>query len=103
MSSEGLFSTLIRHDMIAGVFLEGSPEMIVSLFAALLVLPQAEASMPTPAPSPAAEKPICRREVATGSTLSKRICHTKAQWAAINADNAANMDSLQRARQRSAQ
>ena len=71
--------------------------MIVSLFAALLVVPQADAPAPTPTPAP--EKPICRRETMTSSNLTKRICHTRAEWAAINAGNAANTDAVLRARQ----
>ena len=73
--------------------------MIVSLLSLLLAAtPQAT---PTPAPAsavPKVEKPICRRETPTGSTLQQRICHTRAEWAAIDAANASGVDALQGAR-----
>jgi hypothetical protein len=36
------------------------------------------------APSPEPEKQSCRREVVTGSNLSKRICHSKDEWKALD-------------------
>ena len=45
------------------------------------------------APKPVKEKKICRREAQTGSILgSSAICHTKAEWAKIDAQNSDNAD-----------
>ncbi len=74
--------------------------MIVSLIAGLLAAAtQTATPAPAPAPAPAAvapkpEKRVCRSETATGSTIPKRICHTKTEWAQIDADNTRNVDSL---------
>lgn len=51
---------------------------------------------------PAPEKKICRRSgPATGSIMPARpVCHTKAEWASIDAANRKSTDSLiDRARQ----
>jgi len=51
----------------------------------------------TPAPAPKPEKQICRREVLTGSILGgKRLCHTKAEWADIDARATANAEEFGR-------
>lgn len=52
------------------------------------------------APKPVKEKKICRREAQTGSILgSPSVCHTKAEWAKIDEQNAANADdALSRSR-----
>ncbi len=57
------------------------------------------AVQPAATPDAAAEKPICRRETPVGSHLIKRVCHTKAQWATINATNAQDTDTALRQRQ----
>ena len=41
----------------------------------------------------AADKKICKREIATGSVMPKRTCKTQAEWEAITA---ASKDSLDR-------
>jgi len=41
---------------------------------------------------PSAEKKICRTERATGSYFTKRICHTKAEWDALEARSTADLD-----------
>ncbi len=38
------------------------------------------------------EKMICKREVATGSIMSRRVCHTKAEWGRIEAQGKADLD-----------
>ena len=72
--------------------------MIVSLLAAMLALPQAEAPAPAATPTPVPEKQICRRETYTSSNLMKRVCHTRAEWAAINAGTAEGTETVLRAR-----
>jgi hypothetical protein len=41
-------------------------------------------------PAPPAEKKLCRSLEVTGSIMPKRTCHTKAEWAQIDAANAAD-------------
>lgn len=55
---------------------------------ALVCLPIAvHARGPVDATSDAAkEKKICRSEEVTGSMFTKRVCHTKAEWAALEAE-----------------
>jgi len=43
------------------------------------------ASSPAPAPK---EKKICRASIATGSVMTKRTCHTRAEWDLIDGRNA---------------
>ncbi len=56
---------------------------------ALLSAPALAADNPSTSPAiPAPEKKICRSSGSTGSFMTKRICRTKAEWAAIDAANA---------------
>lgn len=41
---------------------------------------------------PDGDKMICKREVATGSIMSRRICHTRAEWKAIEDQGKADID-----------
>ena len=69
---------------------------------ALLIVAAPAVAQQDGAPSnakPAAEKKICRNAQPTGSRLSKRACHTKSDWAMIDAANAADAGRFQ-ARQR---
>jgi hypothetical protein len=53
-------------------------------------------------PKPAVkEKKICQTEDDIGSIVPKRTCHTKAEWAAINAQQqtASDNDSMRRGQQ----
>ena len=52
---------------------------------------------PDPARTPAADKPICRRELPIGSYLPVRTCHTKAQWAQIDEANGRAASDARRA------
>ena len=59
------------------------------IVAALLLVAQ-QATPPasaTPAPVAAEPKKVCRREQSLGTIFSKRVCHTPAEWAAIDAEN----------------
>ncbi len=44
--------------------------------------------------APVKIKPICRSEAVTGSNFPKRTCHSKEQWAAIDAATAVNTDRM---------
>jgi hypothetical protein len=58
-----------------------------------------DAPSDTGSPKPAVkEKKICRTEDDTGSIVPRRICHTKAEWAAINAqqEEALNKSAMRR-------
>jgi hypothetical protein len=46
-------------------------------------------------------KPICRKEDVTGSFFPARTCHTKEEWAAIDAANAKNAERISAARNNS--
>jgi len=66
---------------------------VVAVSVAVPALAQ-ETTTSDSAPKPVKEKKICRREAQTGSILgSAAICHTKAEWAKIDAQNAANADN----------
>jgi hypothetical protein len=43
-------------------------------------------------------KPICRSEDTTGSMFPTRTCHTKEEWTAIDAANAANAERMRNSR-----
>ena len=66
------------------------------LLVALLAF--ADPAPAAPAAPPVKEKKICRTEVATGSIMPKRICHTDADWKSIDDDNASNADRFNRER-----
>lgn len=47
------------------------------------------------APKPVKEKKVCRRETTTGSIIGARsTCHTRSEWAAIDAANARSTDDM---------
>lgn len=59
---------------------------------------------PTPVTAkPVKEKRICRSEEVTGSFVTKRICHSKSEWLAIDEDqhNSVDTAALQRNNQHS--
>lgn len=43
-------------------------------------------------PAPAQEKKTCRRDESLGTIIAKRVCHTQAEWAAIDQQNARNAE-----------
>ena len=60
---------------------------------AIPAMAQTDPASDAVAPKPVKEKKICRREAQTGSILGgPSICHTKAEWAKIDAANAQNAD-----------
>ena len=50
------------------------------------------------AEKPAEEKKVCRREETTGSIMTRRVCHTKAEWAQIDEPNQRANDQFNNAR-----
>ena len=71
------------------------------VFAAVIGCLVAGTAMAQEAAAPASdakpEKKICRRELVTGSILGgKRLCHTKAEWAEIDARATANAEEFGR-------
>ena len=67
--------------------------MLVMMMMAGAVLAAAPIGQAAPAQATATkpivdpDKKVCRREVATGSVMAKSVCHTRAQWAAIDGDD----------------
>lgn len=62
-------------------------------FALIAIATPAAAQQEAPATSkPAAEKKVCRPIQTTGSMMAKRVCHSKAEWASIDATNGQNAD-----------
>ncbi|MEA3016549.1 MAG: hypothetical protein QOI38_1271 [Sphingomonadales bacterium] len=43
----------------------------------------------------AADRPICRRIVATGSVMGRRVCRTRTEWDAITARSQSDMRRTQ--------
>lgn len=66
------------------------------LFAGTALQAQSTSSDAAAAKPAVKEKKICRTEDDTGSIVPKRTCHTKAEWDAINAEqaNQVNTDAL---------
>lgn len=55
---------------------------------------QAQDNAAAAAPAAAAEKKVCRSETPTGSMMARRICRTRAEWAALAAADRTNVDHL---------
>lgn len=69
--------------------------------AAIVTMPvaaQDAQDKPKPVAKPKAEKKICRQANTTGTRLgAARTCHTAAEWADIDANNAGNTNAALRA------
>lgn len=50
--------------------------------------------VPATAAAPPAEKKLCRSQVSTGSIMGRRVCHTRAEWAAIDRAEADRSDDF---------
>ena len=78
------------------------PVLGLALIASAVPAQQTQSSTPTETASSGADdapadKKICRREPVLGSIMPKRTCHTKSEWASIDAaNNAAASDALSR-------
>lgn len=59
----------------------------------------AAAQTQTPAVAAKAQAPeakkVCRRELATGSVMRKRVCRTQAEWDAITAQSQSDLERTQ--------
>ena len=71
--------------------------LMLMSFAAPALAQSTEAALAAQKGEPAKEKKVCRRDVATGSIMPRRICLTKAQWAEIGEQS---QDSVDRFRHR---
>ena len=74
-------------------------KMMAFVPAMLFVAPAiAQTATDAAAPAPVKEKKICRRDgPATGSILGGHVtCHTKTEWAGIDAANSRNADDMLR-------
>jgi hypothetical protein len=71
---------------------------VIRLFPLALLMATVPAAGYTMAPDqasadqPAPEKKICKNQVVTGSIMSRRVCHTKAEWNALEAQAKADLD-----------
>ena len=65
-------------------------------FAFVLLAAQAATPAPAAQPTPApAERKICRSESVTGSIMpARRVCHTRAEWAAFDAASGRGVDAF---------
>lgn len=67
--------------------------LITALLAALPVTATAKAPENTAsAEKPEAERKICKREVSTGSIMARQTCHTKAEWAQLEARGKSDLE-----------
>ena len=63
----------------------------VALAACLVIQTPALAQQPAPAKAPQAKK-VCKEEIVTGSVMTKRICHTREEWAQMEARSRSQLD-----------
>lgn len=61
-------------------------------FAGVVAGDQAATAQPAVNVSAAADKKVCKREIATGSVMPKRTCKTQAEWDAITAASTVSLD-----------
>lgn len=66
--------------------------LVATVCGALIAIPAFAQDTSPPVPKPVREKKICRSQTVTGSMLSPTICHTKTEWADIDARNQRNAD-----------
>ncbi len=67
--------------------------MFLTMFIAGLAMQAAPAAIATkPVADP--DKKICRSETTTGSIMGHRVCHTRAEWAAMSKAESGNRDTF---------
>lgn len=71
--------------------------LALAAFVSVPLTAQAQDSKPATEKKDDPDRKICRREAApTGSIMGgKRVCHTRAEWNAIDAANRAEVERLQ--------
>jgi hypothetical protein len=71
--------------------------MIASLFSAMLLMQAAPAAAGDSTATTDAERKICKRSAATGSLVrTKKICRTKSEWDAAEAQARQDVGEMQR-------
>lgn len=89
----------MKFAMIAGLASLAS----LAFLAGMPAQAQTAVSDPVAAPDalkPAKEKHVCRSEEVTGSVVTKRVCHTKAEWSLIEKEKSTvDTEALQRENQ----
>jgi hypothetical protein len=63
----------------------------VFLATCILVQPPVLAMQAAPAKA-VEEKKVCKTEIVTGSVMTKRVCHTKEEWAQIEGRSRSDLD-----------
>lgn len=77
-------------------------KLVVAILLAAMVTPCLAQTAPAPNASTAADpakedtKRICKSKIVTGSIMAKRTCRTRAEWDAIDRDNAAAVEARRR-------
>ena len=70
-------------------------KMMMLVAAASFPLPVLAQTAPTGATASKPDKKICRRIEVTGSIVPyKSVCHTRSEWASIDAENGRNVESM---------
>jgi hypothetical protein len=64
------------------------------MLAAAPAVSYAAASDKASSDKPDTEKKICKRETTTGSIMSRRICHTRAEWEAMTAQSKSDLQKV---------
>ena len=66
--------------------------ILISMIAALAMQAVPAAIVAKPVADP--DKKICRNETTTGSIMGHRVCHTRAEWAAMGRTESGGRDNF---------
>lgn len=77
---------------IAAYAMKGTIRVIRILSVAALLVAVPAAGLAEQSGTPNLDKKICRNESVTGSIMSRRVCHTKAEWEALEAKGKADLE-----------
>jgi hypothetical protein len=70
-------------------------KLALAIIATIAAPALAQSNAATPAAAPQKVKKVCRQEQVTGSILGgKSVCHTKEEWAQIDAANGRATDAM---------
>jgi len=67
------------------------PLLVITALSTMILVAPASAKDKTPQDP---NKRVCRSEVPTGSLMGKSVCHTRAEWAAIDHQNDIATDGM---------